>query len=75
MLMVGLLEGIVIINELLEYGNLGIVMLIGFDGEVIFLDGKVYYVNEYKEFIELKGDEKVLYVLIINFKVSKIFLL
>lgn len=71
--MVGLLEGIVLINDLLEYGDLGIVMFIGFDGEVIFVDGKVYYVNEYKEFIELIGDEMILYVIVIKFKVDLSF--
>ena len=70
-LMAGLLEGTATINELLEHGNLGIATLTGSDGEVIFLDGKAYHANEHKEFIELKGDEKVPYASITNFKASK----
>lgn len=72
-LMAGLLEGTATINELLEHGNLGIATLTGSDGEVIFLDGKAYHANEHKEFIELKGDEKVPYASITNFKASKTF--
>lgn len=72
-LMAGLLEGTATINELLEHGNLGIATLTGSDGEVIFLDGKAYHANEHKQFIELKGDEKVPYASITNFKASKTF--
>lgn len=72
-LMAGLLEGTATINELLEHGNLGIATLTGSDGEVIFLDGRAYHANEHKQFIELKGDEKVPYASITNFKASKTF--
>ncbi|MBU5852830.1 acetolactate decarboxylase, partial [Vibrio cholerae O1] len=72
-LMAGLLEGTATINELLEHGNLGIATLTESDGEVILINRKSYHANEHKEFIELKGDEKVPYASITNFKASKTF--
>ncbi|MBO1198213.1 acetolactate decarboxylase [Staphylococcus simiae] len=72
-LMAGLLEGTATINELLEHGNLGIATLTGSNGEVIFLDGKAYHANEYKEFVELTGDEKTPYATITNFRADKQF--
>lgn len=40
--MVGLMDGIEMIVYILEKGILGLGILYGFDGEVIFLDGVVY---------------------------------
>lgn len=72
-LMAGLLEGTATINDLLEHGDLGIATLTGSNGEVIFLDGKAYHANEYRQFKELTGDEQTPYAIITNFKADSQF--
>ena len=66
-LMAGLLKGTASISEILEHGDLGIATLTGSNGEVIFVDGKAYHANEYKEFVELKGDELTPYATVTKF--------
>lgn len=72
-LMAGLLQGTTSVNDMLQHGDLGIGTLTGSNGEVIYLDGKAYHADEYKNFVELTGDELTPYSTITNFKADTTF--
>jgi acetolactate decarboxylase len=69
-LMEDLMDGTEQIGKMLTYGNTGIGTLAGSNGEIIFLDGVIYHVDETGQVNQLEGTETTPYAAVVDFEAT-----
>ena len=69
-LMEDLMDGTEQIGKMLAYGDTGIGTLAGSNGEIIFLEGVIYHVDETGQVKQLTGTETTPYAAVVDFEAT-----